>query len=513
MRLFVYAQAVMALVLAHAVQAGADTGRDVATAQRFDAGESTSRGSKDRLRIAGTREGEHLVGTDQNDVLIGRRGDDRLEGLGGNDVLKGGRGDDELDGGPGTDVLRGNRGDDLLWTDGHGDTLVGGRGDDSFYIAAGSQGKVKIRDFDPDDDRLVIAIDGLHTLSSENVIETRRKTTLVLTTDTSTVEVVLRGVKKDELHEAAIEFVSNSPGYGNLRLLSLYDDRFAHEGPVYLEDSEMLVFTSNRLTDQAGDPFVAVSGYDTDSGETVDLGLSDAIPMANGAVLSRAGSIIFCRQGNLDFPAGLALYDPDTGEVSDLVSEVDGMEFNSPNDVVESSLGEVWFTDPQYGYKQGFRPTPELADSIWLYDPATGEFTQLADDLNRPNGLALSNDEQVLYVTASGYEIGDGTQDPNGPRDVYRYRVNRENGEVSISDRELLARATNGIPDGVKVDEEGNVWFATGDGLHTLDQDDVQIGMTGVPGGTSNFAITEEGIFVMGESALYMLPREERDDD
>ena len=112
-----------------------------------------------------------------------------------------------------------------------------------------------------------------------------------------------------------------------------------------------------------------------------------------------------------------------------------------------------------------------------------------------------------------GVEIGDGTQDPNGPKDLYRYRVTRQNGRVSIHEREVLATTTNGIPDGVKVDEEGNVWFTSGDGLHTLGLDDAEIGMTGVPGGTSNFVITEDGIFVMGETALYMLPREEHDED
>ena len=464
------------------------------------------RGSE-RERFTGTRDDDFLVGTSGDDRIAGRRGDDHLLGLGGNDRLRGGRGDDDVNGGSGADVLHGNRGNDVLRSDGGSDVLIGGRGKDVFFIGAGSVGPVKIRDFDPDEDRLLIAMKGLHPLSDDSLVDARRGAKLVLATNDGEVEITFRGVSKRALGEAVIEFPSDFPGYGNLRLLSLYDEALAHEGPVYLEDSDTLVFTSNRLMDSMGDQFVAISSYDPDSGETTDLGLSDLIPMANGATLSRDGEIIFDRQGNLDASAGLSRYDPDTGLVTDIVSSVDGLAFNSPNDVVESSRRELWFTDPQYGFEQGFRPPPELGNWVWLYDRATEAFTVLADDLSRPNGIALSNDERHLYITDSGWAIGDGTIDPDGPRNLYRYRVNREDGEVFLSDRRLLATAEIGIPDGVKIDEKGRVWYATGAGLHVLSQRSRPIGFVSVPGGSSNFALADDGIFVMGETALYMLPR------
>jgi gluconolactonase len=466
-----------------------------------------------RDNFTGTREDDFLIGTSGDDRIAGNRGDDHLLGLGGNDRLRGGRGDDDLNGGPGADVLRGNRGNDVLRSDGGFDVLVGGRGEDVFLIEAGSMGPVKIRDFDPDEDRLLIAMKGLHSLADENLVDARRGAKLVLTTNDAEVEITFLGVSKRALGEAVIEFSSDSPGYGNLRLLSLYGDALAHEGPVYLEESETLVFTSNRLVDSMGNQFVAVSSYDTDSGKTTDLGLSDLIPMANGATLSMDGGIIFDRQGNLVASAGLSHYDPDTGLVTDIISNVDDWAFNSPNDVVESIRGELWFTDPQYGFEQGFRPPPELGNWVWLYDRATEEFTVLADDLSRPNGIAFSNDERHLYVTDSGYAIGDGTIDPNGPRNVYRYRINRRHGRVFLSNRRLLATAKVGIPDGIKIDEKNRVWYATGDGLHVLSPRSRPIGSASVPGGSSNFVLTDDGIFVMGETALYMLPRDNDRED
>ena len=478
--------------------------------------------------------GVHRIGTPQNDVLNGRGGDDLLEGLGGDDLLRGRRGDDVLDGGPGQDLLRGDRGDDLLRTDGSGDTLVGGRGDDTFYVAPSSDGTVDIRDFDPDDDRLVIAMVGLSGLSSQSLIQSGRHTTLTLTTDTSSLAIRFRGVRRADLQEANIEFVSQTPGFGNLRLISLYADPLAHEGPTALDDGDELVFVSNRINPN-GNQFVAVSMFEadegetvdiTDSGETVDLGLRDAITMANGATLSNSGHIIFCRQGNMLVPAGLSLYDPETGEVTDILSQHNGNQFNSPNDVIESSLGKIWFTDPEYGFQQGFRPTPQSGNNVWLFDPATGATTAVVQSpatglpldplpglapLSRPNGIALSNDEQHLYVTDTGFQIGNGQILANGPRSVYRYRINRVNGETFLSDRETIATATNNIPDGVKIDAAGNVWYSTGDGVHTIDPNNTPIGLARVPGGAANFELIETGVYVMGEGALYFLPREEQE--
>ncbi|MGE4649436.1 MAG: SMP-30/gluconolactonase/LRE family protein [Myxococcota bacterium] len=311
------------------------------------------------------------------------------------------------------------------------------------------------------------------------------------------------------MREAIIEFARDFPGYGNLRILALYDDPLAHEGPVRLEDSDELVFTSNRLSDDTGEQYVAVSSYDTDSGKTTDLGLSESIPMANGATLARDGNIIFDRQGNFETSAGLSSYDPRTGHVAAIVSTVDGLQFNSTNDVVESSRGELLFTDPQYGFEQGFRPPPQLGNWVWLYDPSSETFTVLADNLNRPNGIALSNDESHVYVTDSGWAVGDGTIIPDGPRNVYRYRLQRADDRVFLSDRQLLASAEVGIADGVKVDTAGNLWYSTGAGLHALSATDEVLGAVAVPGGAANFAITEEGIFVMGETGLYLLLRAE----
>ncbi len=433
----------------------------------------------DRNRIVGTRRDDDLRGTPADDLIVGRKGDDRLETTSGHDVL------------------------------------VGGPGEDTFYVVFDGSRTVTIRDFDIDDDRLLIEGGAFDRLGRTSIQRARRSATLVVSRDGEELEILFRGVRKRALlRDAVIEFTSDFHGYGNLQVLEFYTDPLAHEGPVFLEDTGELVFTSNRLVDAAGEQLVVVSAYDTDADETTDLGLSEAIPMANGATLSRDGGIIFDRQGNLTSSAGLSRWDLITGAVTDLVSSADGLAFNSPNDVTESSRGELLFTDPQYGYEQGFRHAPELGNYVWLYDRNADALTLLVDDLVRPNGITLSNDEQFVYVTDSGWAVGDGSINDEGPRNVYRYRLDRIDGEVFLFDRELLATAEVEIADGVKVDPLGNVWYSTGAGLHILSPTDEVLGSVAVPGGAANFAITPEGVFVMGETALYLLlPGEDDDDD
>ena len=92
-----------------------------------------------------------------------------------------------------------------------------------------------------------------------------------------------------------------------------------------------------------------------------------------------------------------------------------GHAFNSPNDVVEHSDGSLWFTDPCYGHKQGFRSAPEVGNWVWVHHPRHGVTHVVADGFSRPNGLCFSPDGQTLYVTDTGYATGDAI-DATAPR-------------------------------------------------------------------------------------------------
>jgi gluconolactonase len=275
----------------------------------------------------------------------------------------------------------------------------------------------------------------------------------------------------------------------------------AHEGPIYLPDHQALFFTSNRLRRVDGSQYVVVSLFDFNSGKTTDLGLSSLIPMANGAFRLKNGSIVVAMQGNLKQPAGLASFDLDTRQVKMLTKGFADYQFNSPNDVVQANDLSIWFTDPQYGYEQGFRPKPTTGNWVWRLDALGRSQRLLIDGLAKPNGIAFSRDQRYVYVTDSGYIAGNGKRNSLLPRTIYRYRVVDTPEGPLVTDRITFCVVTNGIPDGIKVDTQDRVWTATGAGLEVFSKNGLPLAVIPIKGGVSNFALTDDGgAYLMGET-------------
>ncbi len=116
------------------------------------------------------------------------------------------------------------------------------------------------------------------------------------------------------------------------------------------------------------------------------------------------------------------------------------------------SDGTVWFTEPNYGALQGFKPDPELGAFVYRHDPATGETAVVADSFNKPNGLAFSPDESVLYITDTGANQAPGTYFVDLPHHIRAFDVHK--GRHLRNDR-LFAVISPGCPDGLKLDPRG----------------------------------------------------------
>jgi len=298
----------------------------------------------------------------------------------------------------------------------------------------------------------------------------------------------------------------NKLGPWKLRVLANYSQPLAHEGPVFVPELQSLFFTSNRLKRPDGSQYVIASLFDTRSGKTTNLGLTDSIPMANGAFRLKNGSIVITMQGDFNKPAGLAAYNLKDRKVSILTNGFADYQFNSPNDVVQANDQSIWFTDPQYGYEQGFRPKPTIGNWVWRLDTKGKIQRLMVDGFSKPNGIAFSRDQQYVYVTDSGYIAGEGQRNSVLPRTIYRFRVvNTPEGPLA-TDRITFCVVTKGIPDGLKVDAHDRVWTGTGAGLEVFSKDGTPLAVIPVAGGVSNFALTDDGgAYVMGETKLYRL--------
>jgi len=266
-------------------------------------------------------------------------------------------------------------------------------------------------------------------------------------------------------------------------LLELVVETEAHEGPVYAPDEHALYFTTKPV---GGDPpRVEIRRLDLGSGELTTV-RPDA-NVANGMVLGPDGRLVVCEQGSRSEPARISRVDRRTGAVDTVVDNWAGRPLNSPNDVVVARDGSIWFTDPSYGSLQGFRPAPALDDYVYRHDPATGETAVAALGFDKPNGLAFSPDERVLYVADNGR-----------PHHLLAFPV--RDGRLGAG--RVIADASPEHPDGLKVDADGRIYASDAGGVRVHAPDGELLFHIAVPGAV-NFCFGAGVLFITTDTAIW----------
>jgi len=264
-------------------------------------------------------------------------------------------------------------------------------------------------------------------------------------------------------------------------------DTDAHEGPVYVAAEDALYFTTLPRPDAHGAldfPAVSIKRVALD-GERFPLEpdrvsvLQTGVRTANGMAGDDSGGLVVCQQGTPSERAALIRVETASGAAETLVDGLRGAPLNSPNDVVLRSDGTIWFTDPSYGHLQGFRPPPQLGDYVYRWNPASDRLTVVADDFDKPNGLAFSADEQTLYVTDSGANQAPGSFDATRPHHIRAFDV--LDGR-RLGPGRLFAVTLPGFPDGIKVDSEERVYASCFDGVQVFAPDGELIGEIALPG-------------------------------
>src|SRR6476620_7127386 len=277
----------------------------------------------------------------------------------------------------------------------------------------------------------------------------------------------------------------------------------AHEGPVYVRKWNAVLFTGVPATTNvplAGDRNVFIGRLDLES-----LKISTFVAetdMANGMTLDRQGRLLICEQGTRRRPARITRMDLETKRSETVVENWSGLPFNSPNDIVVRSDGTIWFTDPSYGSLQGFRGAPQVGDFVYRHDPADASTTVVADSFNKPNGLAFSPDESILYINDSAAIQGPGTYVVTLPHHIRAFDVHA--GRLR-ADR-LIAVVSPGIPDGLKLDSVGRIYSSSATGVQVFTPDGKPIGEIVAPW-VANFCfggLENNTIFAMCDTNIVM---------
>ena len=261
------------------------------------------------------------------------------------------------------------------------------------------------------------------------------------------------------------------------------------EGPLWIQDAGggYLLFSDiprnsvMKWQEGAGiSLFMKPSGY---TGIT-DYGRE---PGSNGLALDLQGRIVFCEHGD----RRVSRLEKAGGKKT-LVDSYMSKRLNSPNDAAVKSNGDIYFTDPPYGLPKGYADPRRELDFCGVFRlSASGEMTLLAKEMTRPNGIAFSPDERTLYVAQSDSD--------NAIVKAFSVKSDGTLGTAKVLyDFTSLMRRYPGAPDGLKVDQHGNI-FATGPGgVYVITPAGKLLGRIHTGKRTSNCAWGNDG------SVLYM---------
>ncbi|MGA7156520.1 MAG: SMP-30/gluconolactonase/LRE family protein [Acidobacteriaceae bacterium] len=215
----------------------------------------------------------------------------------------------------------------------------------------------------------------------------------------------------------------------------------------------------------------------------------------NAMVTDHDGSVLLAQQGGRKIvrvvQAGNHL------ALKPFLTTYEGKRFNSPNDLVFAPDGSLWFTDPPYGLALGDRdPAKELPfNAVFRYDK--GQLKPVIKGLTLPNGIGFSPDGKTLYVSNSGPDMC-----------VMRYAVNPD-GTVSAGTKliDYPNPTGRGVPDGLKVDSEGNIWSTGPGGIRILTPSGTVLGQIKLPQTASNLAFADHGrtVYITAQTTVYRI--------
>lgn len=298
------------------------------------------------------------------------------------------------------------------------------------------------------------------------------------------------------------KIIQNDPELSNLlniedKLEVLGEGFEWSEGPVWIKDGNYLLFSDvptniiykwkegEKITE-----FLNPSGY------TGIMPYSNE-PGSNGLTVSRDGKyLLACEHGDRRITkmplAG-------KGGKFTLADNWEGKRFNSPNDLVEAKSGNIYFTDPPYGLPDFVDDKSREIEYFGVYKISPDRKVTLEiKDLVRPNGVALSPDHKTLYVAQSDVKAY-----------IMSYPINSDGsvgkGKLLFDASYLNQQGLHGAPDGLKVDQNGNIFTTGPGGVLILSPKGKLLGRIETGAATANLAWGEDGGTLFITADMYLL--------
>ncbi len=277
----------------------------------------------------------------------------------------------------------------------------------------------------------------------------------------------------------------------NEKVEILADSFIWAEGPAWVKDSDYLIFSDvKRNTIFKWKDGEGISEFLRPSGFTGRMRYSDE-PGSNGLIINKRGEVVACEHGD----RRISTMPLAGGGKRTLADNYHGKFFNSPNDIVQKSNGDYYFTDPAYGLP---KDSAGPGNVLGVYRISkNGEVTLLTDNMT-PNGIAFSPDEKILYIIQSL---------PEKPV-IMSFPVKQNGtlgeGKVFFNAAAMLKENPKDLPDGMKTDVQGNL-FATGPGgVLVISPSGKLLGKINTPQRAANCAWGDDGstLYITASSLL-----------
>ncbi|MBL7858728.1 MAG: SMP-30/gluconolactonase/LRE family protein [Cyclobacteriaceae bacterium] len=270
------------------------------------------------------------------------------------------------------------------------------------------------------------------------------------------------------------------------------------EGPVWIEQQKMLLFSDV--------PNNIVYQWTEDKGATVYLtpsGYTGSVPHpgesgSNGLTLTSDGKLVLCQHGDRRVAVMDAPLDKPEPKFVALADGYDGKKLNSPNDAAFRSNGDLFFTDPPYGLPKQADDSMKELPFQGVFKVSNGVVSLITDSLTRPNGIAFLKGEKTLLVANSD------------PAKANWYAFDLDDNDAVTNARIFYnatenAKTEKGLPDGFKVDKQGNI-FATGPGgVWIFNADGKVLGKIKITEPTSNCALADDDKTLYVTANMYVV--------
>jgi len=271
------------------------------------------------------------------------------------------------------------------------------------------------------------------------------------------------------------------------------------EGPLWLEATQTLIFSDvPKNTIHQWSEAKGTSVYLTPSGYTGSVPRGGEMG-SNGLTLNKEGKLVLSQHGDRRIALMNAPLDAPKADFTTLSDNIDGKKLSSPNDVVVRSNGDIFFTDPPYGLPNQAEDSTKETPFNGVYKISNGQTTLLVDSITRPNGIAFLPGEKTLIVASSD------------PEKAVWYAFDVAENDSLVNARIFYDATANvgvdgkGLPDGLKIDKQGNV-FATGPGgVWIFNTEGKVLGKIKVPEATSNCALSADEKTLYITADMYVL--------